>query len=173
MATTLASGHLACQLALRYDAGMSDNDRWLPAWMALVRTYTRFWDALDSDMRHEHGLSMTRYDVLAHLDLAGGRLGLSDLANRIWLSPSGLSKLLDRMDVSGLIVREPDPRDARSWFAVLTPAGRSLVRRARTAHHARLAATFGSTMTDRDLAVLVRAMARLSASLDEDRPAEG
>lgn len=139
--------------------------------MALVRTYARFWDVLEAEMRHEHGLSMSRYDVLAHLDLAGGRLGLTDLANRIWLSPSGLSKLLDRMDASGLIIREPDPRDARSWFAVLTPGGRVLVRRARATHHARLAETFGSSMTDRDLAILARAMDRLSASLDRDRPA--
>jgi len=152
---------------------MTDADRWMPAWMTLVRTYNRFWDHLESDMRREHGLSMSRYDVLAHLDMAGGRLGLSDLADRIWLSPSGLSKLLDRMDDAGLIVREADPRDARSWFAVLTPAGRSLVRRARTAHHALLAATFGESMTDRDLALLVRAMGRLSASLGEERQAGG
>jgi len=138
--------------------------------MALVRTYSRFWDMIESDMRHEHGLSMSRYDVLAHLDLAGGRLGLTELANQIWLSPSGLSKLLDRMDASGLILREPDPSDARSWFAVLTPAGRSLVRRARATHHARLAVTFGSKLTDRDLAVLVRAMGRLRTSLDETGP---
>jgi DNA-binding MarR family transcriptional regulator len=139
-------------------------DRWLPAWMALAQTFQRYWDFLESQMRREHGVSMSRYDVLAQLDLAGGRLGLSELAARIWLSPSGLSKLLDRMDSSGLIVREPDPDDARSWFAVLTPAGRSLVRRMRASHHALVASTFGSALSDRDLTALERAMRRLSAS---------
>jgi DNA-binding MarR family transcriptional regulator len=134
--------------------------------MALARTYWRYWDFLETEMRREHGMSMSRYDVLAQLDLAGGRLRLSELATRIWLSPSGLSKLLDRMDASGLIVRAPDSNDARSWFAVLTPRGRSLVRRARTAHHARLASTFGTALSDRDLAELVRAMERLSASME-------
>jgi DNA-binding MarR family transcriptional regulator len=142
-------------------------DRWIPAWMALARTYPRYWDFLDSEMRREHDLSMSRYDVLAQLDLTGGRLGLSDLATRIWLSPSGLSKLLDRMAGSGLIVRESDPSDARSWFAVLTPHGRALVRRARATHHSRLASTFGSALSDRDLAELVRAMQRLRASFEK------
>jgi DNA-binding MarR family transcriptional regulator len=134
--------------------------------MALARTYPRYWDFLESEMRREHGMTMSRYDVLAQLDLAGGRLRLSELATRIWLSPSGLSKLLDRMDVSGLIIREPDASDARSWFAVLTPRGRSLVRRARATHHARLASTFGTALSDRDLSELARAMERLSASLE-------
>jgi DNA-binding MarR family transcriptional regulator len=113
---------------------------------------------------------MPRYDVLAHLDLAGGRLGLSALAAQIWLSPSGLSKLLDRMEASGLIVREPDPSDARSWFAVLTPSGRSRVRRARASHHSLLASTFGGALSDRDLAGLVRAMQRLNASARLSEP---
>jgi DNA-binding MarR family transcriptional regulator len=132
--------------------------------MALAQTYPRYWDFLESEMRREHGMTMSRYDVLAQLDLGAGRLRLSELATRIWLSPSGLSKLLDRMEASGLIVREPDPTDARAWFAVLTPTGRSLVRRARTSHHARLASTFGSELSDRDLAGLLRSMRRLSAS---------
>lgn len=168
MPSSLRGTYLACQVSLRYAVLVSDADvdRWLPAWMALVRTYPRFWDFIESEMRREHGMTMSRYDVLAQLDLSGGRLRLSELATRIWLSPSGLSKLLDRMDAPGLVVREPDPSDARSWFAVLTPRGRSLVRRARATHHARLASTFGTALSDRDLAGLVRAMERLSASIE-------
>jgi DNA-binding MarR family transcriptional regulator len=164
--------YLACQVSLRYDRAMSDPglDRWLPAWMALVRVYPRYLDFVESEMRREHGVTMPRYDVLAHLDLAGGRLGLSALAAQIWLSPSGLSKLLDRMEASGLIVREPDPSDARSWFAVLTPSGRSRVRRARASHHSLLASTFGGALSDRDLAGLVRAMQRLNASARLSEP---
>ena len=166
MPSILQATYLACQLSYAVPVSETDHDRWLPAWMALARTYWHYWDFLESGMRREHGMSMSRYDVLAQLDLAGGRLRLNELATRIWLSPSGLSKLLDRMDASGLIVREPDPSDARSWFAVLTARGRSLVRRARATHHARLASTFGTVLSDRDLTELVRAMERLSASIE-------
>ena len=70
-------------------------------------------------MRRDNGLTMARYDVLAHLDMAGGRLGLTELAASILLSQSGLSKLLDRMETAGLVRRDPDPRDARAAFAAI------------------------------------------------------
>jgi DNA-binding MarR family transcriptional regulator len=138
-----------------------DDSRWMTAWLMLIRTHTRFWDQIESQMRREHGLTMARYDVLAHLNIAGGRLGLSDLASAIALSPSGLSKLLDRMDASGLIRRDPDPDDARATFATITPQGRALVAKARTSHHAFLRRTFGQALDDRDLADLTRILGRI------------
>ena len=138
-----------------------EDQRWMPAWVALVRTHARLWDQVEAQMRADHGLTMPRYDVLIHLDMAGGRLGLSDLASTIVLSPSGLSKLLDRMEDSGLIRRKPDPRDARATFATLTPSGRSLVRKARKSHHAFLQRAFGDALDKRDVADLTRIMDRI------------
>ncbi len=145
------------------------NDRWIPAWMALIRTHARFWDQLEAQMQRDHGLTMARYDVLAHLGMAGGRLGLSELASAVALSPSGLSKLLDRMDASGLIRREPDPTDARAAVAAITPHGHALLRRARTSHHRLLRNTFGKALSERDLNDLTRIMARLDASIRSGR----
>jgi DNA-binding MarR family transcriptional regulator len=148
-------------------------DRWMPAWLALVRTHTRLWDLAEAQMRRDHGLTMARYDVLAQLDMAGGRLGLSELAACLLLSPSGLSKLLDRMEASGLVRRDPDPRDARAAFAAITPHGRSLVRKARQGHHAFLQQTFGDTLGDHDLADLTRIMNRLSPPFQATQPHPG
>ncbi len=138
-------------------------ERWTAAWIALIRTHARLWDQVEAQMRHDSGLTMPRYDVLMQLDMAGGRLGLSALASTIVLSPSGLSKLLDRMEASDLIRREPDPRDARSTFARITPRGRSLVRRARRSHHAWLQRVFGDALDDRDVAELSRIMGQIDA----------
>jgi DNA-binding MarR family transcriptional regulator len=140
-----------------------DVGRWTPAWLALVRTQARLWDLVETQMRQDSGLTMPRYDVLMQLDIAGGKLGLSELASTIVLSPSGLSKLLDRMEASGLLRREPDPRDARSTFAQITPRGRALVRKARARHHAWLQQAFGDVLDDRDLDDLSRVMSRLGA----------
>lgn len=142
-----------------------DEQRWMPAWLALVRTHARLWDQVEAQLRRDHGLTIARYDVLAHLEAAGGRLGLTDLASAIVLSPSGLSKLLDRMAASELVQREPDPDDARSSFAQITPRGRALVRDARRSHHVLLQHRFGDALTDRDVADLTRIMARISAAL--------
>jgi DNA-binding MarR family transcriptional regulator len=136
-------------------------ERWTPAWLALVRTHARLWDQVDAQMRHDAGLTMPRYDVLMQLDMAGGRLGLGELASAIVLSPSGLSKLLDRMEAADLIRREPDSRDARSTFARITPRGRARVRKARQTHHAWLQRAFGDALDDRDVADLTRIMGRI------------
>jgi DNA-binding MarR family transcriptional regulator len=136
-------------------------ERWTPAWLALVRTHARLWDQVEAQMRHDSGLTLPRYDVLMQLDEAGGRLRLTELASNVVLSPSGLSKLLDRMEASQLLRREPDPTDARSTFARLTPHGRSLVRKARRTHHAWLQNAFGDALDDRDIADLTRIMGAL------------
>jgi DNA-binding MarR family transcriptional regulator len=143
-----------------------DDERWMAAWLAFVRTHTRYWDRVETQMRRDHGLTMARYDVLAHLNMAGGRLGLGELAAAVALSPSGLSKLLDRMHAAGLIRRDPDPDDARAAFATITARGRTLVEQAREGHHALLRATFGQALSERDLADLTRIMARVTASIE-------
>jgi DNA-binding MarR family transcriptional regulator len=99
------------------------------------------------------------------MDMAGGRLGLSELAASILLSPSGLSKLLDRVELSGLVRRDPDPRDARAAFAAITPDGRSLVRTACHSHHELLRRTSGTALADDDLADLTRITTRISESI--------
>jgi len=137
--------------------------RWMPAWLALVRTHAHLWGQVEADVRQASGLTMPRYDVLMHLELAGGHLGLSELAEAVLLSPSGLSKLLDRMEQSALIARQPDPDDARSTFATITPHGRAVVRKTRQKHHAFLQRRFGDALDDRDLADLTRIMDRLGA----------
>jgi DNA-binding MarR family transcriptional regulator len=139
-------------------------ERWTPAWIALVRTHARLWDQVETQMRQDSGLTMPRYDVLMQLNMAGGRLGLSELASMVVLSPSGLSKLLDRMEASGLIGREPDPRDARSTFARITPRGRSMVKKARESHHAWVQRAFGDALDDGDVADLTRIMGRIDAA---------
>ena len=154
-------------IVLPYAGAMADDDpdRWMGAWLTLLRTQARLWDQLEAQMRRDHGLTIARYDVLAQLDSAGGRLRLSELASSVVLSPSGLSKLLDRMETSELIRREPDPRDARATFAAMTPRGRALVRKARRSHHELLQQRFGDALDDRDVADLTRIVGRIGASL--------
>lgn len=139
--------------------------RWMPAFLALLRTHARLYDQLELDVRRISGLSVTRYDVLTHLEMEGGRLRLTDLAQAMVLSPSGLSKLLDRMQEAGLVERQPDPNDARATYAAITRHGRAVVRKTRQHHHAFLQHIFGDVLDDRDLADLTRIMTRLNARL--------
>jgi DNA-binding MarR family transcriptional regulator len=142
-----------------------DTDRWMEPFLLLLRTHARLFDDIESDVRQISGLSVARYDVLAHLDMAGGSLRLTALADAIVLSPSGLSKLLDRMERSALIERRPDPDDARSTFASITPHGRATIRRTQKLHHIYLQGRFGDALDDTDLADLARIMNKLDRAL--------
>jgi DNA-binding MarR family transcriptional regulator len=147
------------------DVSEDESARWMPPFLALLRTHARLKEQLELDVRRISGLSLARYDVLMHLDMAGGRLRLRDLAEAVILSPSGLSKLIDRMQESGLVERQLDPDDARSTFAAITRHGLGLVEKTRQRHHAYLQHIFGDVLDDRDLADLARIMARLEAGL--------
>jgi DNA-binding MarR family transcriptional regulator len=73
------------------------------------------------------GLAGTDFDVLLRLGRsAGQRLRMTDLATQTALSTSGITRVVDRLERRGLVVRETCPSDRRGSFAVLTPAGREL-----------------------------------------------
>src|ERR671917_2622696 len=91
--------------------------------------------ALDAELEREHGLALSSYEVLLFLaDAPGGRLRMSDLADGVLLSRSGLTRLVDRLERDGLLRRRRCEEDQRGWFAEITDEGRELFERARVTH---------------------------------------
>jgi DNA-binding MarR family transcriptional regulator len=81
---------------------------------------------MDARLRARHGLSLASYDVLLELQaVPDGRLTMSDLGNRVVLSRTRVSRVVDDLARSGLVARETNPDDKRSAFATITPAGRA------------------------------------------------
>ena len=90
----------------------------------MLRAHAALTKALDGDLEAEHGLPLSSYEVLLHLAAADGqRMRMSDLADTVVLSRSGLTRLVDRMERDGLLGRASCPSDARGSFATLTDAG--------------------------------------------------
>jgi DNA-binding MarR family transcriptional regulator len=107
----------------------------LRAWQALLHAHHDVTDRLDADLREQHGLTFSEYDVLLRLARAPGRaLRMSDLAGRVLLSPSGLTRLVDRLVDDGLVSRDTSHEDARVTLARLTALGRERLRRAARTH---------------------------------------
>lgn len=146
--------------------------RRLDAWMSVVRTQSLMLDHLERELIRETGLTLPRFDVLAQLDRAGGRLRFGKLADAILLSRGGLSRLVDRMARDGLITREGDPSDARGWFAVITPHGRELLARARKGHNAEVRRLFAEQIDDSEAAVLTETLRRVRLALPGGAEAE-
>jgi DNA-binding MarR family transcriptional regulator len=90
---------------------------------------------LDAQMRAEHGLSVSAYEVLMFLaDAPDGRLRMAEIAERVLLSRSGLTRLVDRLVALGLVRRNPCADDGRGSYAELTGEGREKLAAARATH---------------------------------------
>ncbi len=107
----------------------------MSAWHALIRAHSKIIRRLEADLETEHGLTLPAYEVLAHLSMAPeSRLRMSELAVHAVLTPSGLTRLVDKLAREGLVCRTRCSGDARVVYAVLTPLGRSRLEAAYPTH---------------------------------------
>jgi DNA-binding MarR family transcriptional regulator len=96
----------------------------MAAWHALIHAHAKVMRALEAELEAEHGLTLPAYEVLAHLSEAPERrLRMSELAAFAVLTPSGLTRLVDKLVREGLVRRERCASDARVVYAVLTDEG--------------------------------------------------
>jgi DNA-binding MarR family transcriptional regulator len=127
----------------------------LGAWRGMLRAHASLTKALDAELLREHGLPLSSYEVLLFLaDSREGRLRMSELADGVLLSRSGLTRLVDRMEREGLLRRERCEEDARGFLATITPTGRELFRRARRTHLDGVRERFLQHFSEEELRVL-------------------
>ena len=107
----------------------------MAAWHALLHAHARVVRRLEAELDAEQGLSLPAYEVLAHLSEAPERrLRMSKLAAYAVLTPSGLTRLVDKLAREGLVERERCASDARVVYAVLTPEGMRRLKAAYPTH---------------------------------------
>ena len=107
----------------------------LRAWQALLHAHHDVVGTLDRELRERHGLGFSEYDVLLRLARAPERaLRMSELSERVLMSPSGLTRLVDRLVARGLVQRLNQPGDARVALAALTEQGLAELREASATH---------------------------------------
>jgi len=129
------------------------------AWRAFLYAYATVVPTLDRELLGALGLSLTQFEVLNRLRRAGkDGLRMSDLASRLVLSPSGVTRAVDQLERRGLVERSVFERDRRGSIATLTREGRALLRRATTVHVEGLRAHFLSHLSRTELEHLVTAL---------------
>ena len=110
-------------------------DAEMDAWQALLHAHHQITRTLDAELREEHDLTLGEYDVLLRLVRAPDRtLRMTEIAQRILISPSGLTRVVDGLEEKGWVERRRDSDDARVVRARLTDAGREKVRKAARTH---------------------------------------
>jgi DNA-binding MarR family transcriptional regulator len=144
---------------------VSSHDERLNAWRAFLRAHAQVVRALERELQADQQLPLTDYDVLVQLATSDARrLRMSELADRLLLSRSGVTRLVDRLVADGLVERVTCEDDRRGQWASLTPAGYERLRRASPVHLRGVADHFLDRFSPDELAELERMLTRVTAS---------
>lgn len=132
------------------------------AWEGFLRAHATLVRELDRELEGAHGLPLTQYEVLLYLERAPGhRLRMSELARSVLLSQSGVTRLVDRLEARGLVVRAPCADDRRVLWAQMTDEGARRLAEARPTHLAGIRARFVDHFDAEELEALAGAWRRL------------
>ena len=133
-------------------------------WSGFLQTHAALARELDADLRTAHGLPLTDFEILlwlANRPCEGMRMAA--LADMVLLSPSGLSRAVERLETRGLVQRIPCKEDRRGAYAALTESGGDLVRTAGVTHAMDIRRRFLDRLTSQETRLLTAIWDRLLA----------
>src|SRR5690242_1996215 len=137
-------------------------DAAVEAFVNLLRIHAGTSRELSADLTAEHGLTINDYEALLLLSRAEDHsLRRIDLASRLLLTASGVTRLLDGLEREGWVEKGSCPSDARVTYAVLTEKGREKLERAQCSHVAAICELFEKRFSPEELATLTRLLTRL------------
>jgi len=141
------------------------------AWTRLLRAQAATARLLGASLHAEHGLSINDYEALDLLARADGRrLKRVDLARRLVLTPSGVTRLLEGLEEAGLVARASCPEDLRVTYAELTDAGARTLETASCGHVASIRALLEEHLSDDEIEELAELLGKLPGATNvEDR----
>ena len=135
----------------------------LRAWTAFLNAQASLLRQLEAELIESEDMTLAEFDVLIQLWMAPDRrLRMTELSDRVRLSHSGVTRLVDRLTQAGLVERTRCDSDRRGTFATLTPAGRARLRRARPVHLRGVREHFGKRLTATQLSAVAEALEPLA-----------
>jgi DNA-binding MarR family transcriptional regulator len=137
--------------------------RGLGAWRAFLQAYAVVVPRIERTLQTEAGLPLAWYDVLLELNGARPerRLRMQELGDRVTISRSRVSRVVDELEHAGFVERMPDATDRRASFAAITPEGRAVLRKAAPVYLAAVEREFLAHLSDADARTIERALDRV------------
>lgn len=133
-------------------------------WRLFITANVRLLDRIEAKFAQAGLPSLEWYDVLLTLKEAPDyRLRLSELADKVLLSRSNLTRLVDRLEKAGFLHREPCPNDRRGTFAVLSEAGLAMQEKMWSVYAKGIAEYFACHLDDEEVKVLQQVLKRMLA----------
>ena len=134
----------------------------LQAWRLFLTANARLITTIDNRLKDDHRIPLNWYDVLIELvEAPDHRLRMSELADRVLLTRSGLTRLVDRLEKAGYLRREIDPEDRRGFYAIITSEGIQAMREAWPVYAQGINEQFASHLNDEEAQMLVEIFSRL------------
>jgi DNA-binding MarR family transcriptional regulator len=138
----------------------------LRAWRAFLDAQASVMRQLEADLLAADGMTLAEFDVLIQLWFAAGvRLRMTELSERVRLTPSGITRLVDRLARMGLVRRGRCASDRRGTWAILTSAGRQRVDKVRPIHLRSVRRHFASRLSADQLQALTCALEGLAPAV--------
>jgi len=134
----------------------------LEAWDSFLRAHATLMRRLEVDLAQETGLALADFDVLAQLARAGGELRMTDLASRVLVSRSGMTRRVARLVEEGLVRRANADADGRGVVVALTDAGVARLTETAPVHLRGVSELFVAQLDDQELAVLKSALDKVT-----------
>src|SRR3954454_17372702 len=132
---------------------------------SLLGAHATLTRELSASLVAQHGLTMNDYGCLLLLSRAGeDGMRRIDLANELQLSPSGITRLLDRLEDQGLVGKGECKSDARVSYAILTDAGHSKLKEAAPGHIEDIERRMSSVLSEEEMKTLAGLLGRLGAA---------
>ncbi|MGZ4359810.1 MAG: MarR family winged helix-turn-helix transcriptional regulator [Gaiellaceae bacterium] len=133
------------------------------AWVAFLRAHSALTRQLNADLVSRHGLTLNDYEVLLQLSKAPERrLRRVDLVERLLLTASGITRLLDGLQRAGYVAKAACASDARVTYAVLTDAGLEKLRETAGTHREGIGRRFSDRFAALELEQLAALLERLT-----------
>lgn len=142
-----------------------DEKNALRAWFRLLLIHKTISRKIAVHFRAQFGLSTARFDTLAQLHAAGGRMVMGELSSRLMVTSGNVTGLVDGMVADRLVTRRTHATDRRSIIIAMTPAGRRLFARVSAALSRWIGAAMGD-MSKAELAQLIALFGKLKQSAD-------
>jgi DNA-binding MarR family transcriptional regulator len=134
------------------------------AWRSLLLAHAGAVRAIEHDVQRD-GIPLTWYDVLRELELAdSGQLRMQELSDRVVLSRTRVSRLVDEMAAQGLVRKRPDVDDRRSTWAVVTDEGRDALRTTEPQYLAGIREHFTRYLTPSERRAVATALGKVAAA---------
>jgi DNA-binding MarR family transcriptional regulator len=147
---------------------VADIEDRVAAWRGVLLAQNRVVRAIEHDLADTGQVPLSWYDVLLELNAAPGRcLRMQDLSDRVVLSRSRVSRLVDDLERDGLVQRSPDPDDGRASLACITRAGRTALRRAAPVYLRGIEKYFTALLDEDERAIIARALERVVNDNDQ------